>query len=77
MYVVSSRLLHTPVAIDNSTEIMMKRLLRSYVYNGFVWELNCSNSMMINLLSGEMLCNSDVTVVCYVSFSGREFDIID
>ncbi len=29
------------------------------------------------LLSGEMLCNSDVTVVCYVSFSGREFDIID
>jgi hypothetical protein len=28
-------------------------------------------------MSGEMLCNSDVTVVCYVSFSGREFDIID
>jgi hypothetical protein len=27
---------------------MMKRLLRSYVYNGFVWELNCSTSGELN-----------------------------
>jgi glutaredoxin 3 len=26
----------------------MKRLLRSYVYNGFVWELNCSTSGELN-----------------------------
>jgi hypothetical protein len=34
--------------IDNSTEIMMKRMLRSYVYNGFVWKLNCSTSGELN-----------------------------
>jgi hypothetical protein len=34
--------------IDSSTEIMMKRLLRSYVYNGFAWELNCSTSGELN-----------------------------
>jgi hypothetical protein len=35
--------------IDKSTEIMMKRLLRSYVYNGFVvGGLNCSTSGELN-----------------------------
>jgi hypothetical protein len=32
----------------NSTEVMMKRLLKSYVYNGFIWELNGSTSGELN-----------------------------
>jgi hypothetical protein len=37
---------------------MMKRLLRSYVYNGFVWELNCSTSGELNddKSSGRAVC---------------------
>jgi hypothetical protein len=38
----------------------MKRLLRSYVYNGFVWELNCSTSGELNDDKSSMQ-NSDWT----------------
>jgi hypothetical protein len=33
---------------DIFIEIMMMRLLRSYVYNGFAWELNCFTSGVLN-----------------------------
>jgi hypothetical protein len=48
---------------------MMKRLLRSYVYNGFVWELNCSTSGELN---DDKSSNSTHLIYCKYLISSEQ-----